>query len=179
MKIPMQKKGHQLPCRKDVLLNLLFGLFYVIVTVVILVFTFIIVKSWMADSLTNKIPKNEKFSFDLTDIPNVNVDDEAPVGNPRNQECTFWNCFDVYRCGYGHHEKFSIYVYPFRRYENSQHEPADTLTREFYALLEAIIHSPYYTPNPEEACILVPSIDTLNQNRIIPHLVSQALDSLP
>ncbi|XP_067013455.2 exostosin-2 [Anabrus simplex] len=52
------------------------------------------------------------------------------------------------------------------------------MSREFYFILQSIIESKYYTPNPDEACIFVPSIDTLNQNRFRTLETSQALASL-
>ncbi|KYN07271.1 Exostosin-2 [Cyphomyrmex costatus] len=53
------------------------------------------------------------------------------------------------------------------------------MTKEFYQILNAIINSKFYTPNPYEACIFIPSIDTLNQNRLRLQEVSQALRTLP
>lgn len=53
-----------------------------------------------------------------------------------------------------------------------------SLTKEFYTILNTIKNSPYYTNNPAKACIFVPSIDTLNQNRFDVNLVGKALASL-
>ncbi|KAG7202832.1 hypothetical protein KM043_009985 [Ampulex compressa] len=52
------------------------------------------------------------------------------------------------------------------------------MTKEFYQILNTIISSKFYTPNPYEACIFIPSIDTLNQNRLKLQEVSQALRTL-
>ncbi|CAK9814560.1 sotv [Anthophora quadrimaculata] len=65
-------------------------------------------------------------------------------------------------------------------YVDSLERPiASQITKEFYQILTAIISSKFYTPNPYEACIFIPSIDTLNQNRIKLQEVSQALKTLP
>lgn len=53
------------------------------------------------------------------------------------------------------------------------------LSKEYYHLLNTVIKSKYYTANPEEACIFIPSIDTLNQDRLRLNLTSRALSSLP
>lgn len=53
------------------------------------------------------------------------------------------------------------------------------MSQEYYSILSAIINSQYHTQNPEEACVFVPSIDTLNQNRFRVKETSQALALLP
>lgn len=95
-------------------------------------------------------------------------------------KCTYWDCFNIYRCGRTGHDRISVYVYPFKKYVNENGLAAtDGISREFYTILQTIVESKYYTSNPFEACIFVPSIDTLNQNRINLNLTSAALKSLP
>nr|CAG4641480.1 EOG090X01LY [Eurycercus lamellatus] len=53
------------------------------------------------------------------------------------------------------------------------------ISQEFYSLLQTITNSPYYTLDPTEACLFIPSIDLLNQNRIRPKEVGKALAILP
>jgi len=53
------------------------------------------------------------------------------------------------------------------------------ISQEYYDLLQAINNSPYITDDPSQACLFIPSIDLLNQNRIRPKEVSKALGSLP
>jgi len=53
------------------------------------------------------------------------------------------------------------------------------MSKEYHSILKAIIDSQYYTKYPEEACVFVPSIDTLNQNRFRVKETSQALALLP
>jgi glucuronyl/N-acetylglucosaminyl transferase EXT2 len=52
------------------------------------------------------------------------------------------------------------------------------LTKEFYTIIQTIVNSPYYTSNPNEACLFVPSIDLLNQNLINENLVGKSLATL-
>ena len=43
------------------------------------------------------------------------------------------------------------------------------LTTEFYEMLEAVYSSPYYTEDPSEACLFIPSIDLLNLQEQVLH----------
>lgn len=121
-------------------------------------------------------------SFHTAEILNLNnyghirFDKDAELARTRNSNCSFFDCFDVYRCG-NHHNRVKIYVYPLTEYSDEK-KSKSFITKEFYRILKTIIDSPYYTPNPREACILVPSIDLLNQNLIDKSLVGKALASL-
>ncbi|RZC43062.1 exostosin-2, partial [Asbolus verrucosus] len=99
---------------------------------------------------------------------------------PRNPECTHWDCFNIYRCGRTGHDRIAVYVYPLKKYVDEKGFAAtELMSREYLALLQAVVNSKYYTANPHEACIFIPSIDTLNQERLRPNLTSRALHSLP
>lgn len=123
------------------------------------------------------IPSHLKQSdvLDLNNFLHVRFDKEAELARKRNSNCSFHDCFNVYRCG-NHQNKVTIYVYPLTEYreENS----ATWISKEFYKILRTLINSPYYTSNPNQACIFVPSIDILNQNLIDKNLVGKALASL-
>ncbi|KAK7870147.1 hypothetical protein R5R35_012711 [Gryllus longicercus] len=98
----------------------------------------------------------------------------------RNPRCSYFDCFNVYRCGYKGNDHILVYVYPLKKYVDEKDIPVvSQMSQEFYFILKSIIESKYYTPNPDEACILIPSIDTLNQNRFRSLQTSQALASLP
>nr|CAG4649959.1 EOG090X01LY [Sida crystallina] len=56
---------------------------------------------------------------------------------------------------------------------------ARKMTQEFYDLVQAILTSKYYTPDPSQACVFIPMIDLLNQNRIRTKDVGKALTTLP
>lgn len=99
---------------------------------------------------------------------------------PRNPECTHWDCFNIYRCGRTGHDRIAVYVYPVKKYVDQEGFPAtELMSKEYLSLLQAVVNSKYYTANPHEACIFIPSIDTLNQERLRLNLTSKALSSLP
>ncbi|XP_047990302.1 exostosin-2 [Leguminivora glycinivorella] len=107
----------------------------------------------------------------------VKLGQDAATAQPRDANCTYWECFNVYRCGRGGHNKITIYIYPRTDFHTPE-GPISKFSREFYVILDTIRHSKYYTANPEEACLLIPSIDTLNQRSFLSKHVSQAFYSL-
>lgn len=143
----------------------------------------------VSSSLKSTSERYQRFSLNLADVESVFIESDSELPRAHNDNCSFWDCFNVYRCG----EKLSIYVYPLIDYvgandNNDKEHTANTkeytstlaaLSKEFYEILKIIIESPYYTSDPKAACILVPSIDTLNLNRISTGLVAKALARLP
>lgn len=116
---------------------------------------------------------------DISALPTQTLSADLALSNATNSSCTYFTCFNVYRCG-SQGNKLLVYVYPPKIYLDSVGRPiTNQMTREFYQILSTIINSKFYTPNPHEACIFVPSIDTLNQNRLKSQEVSRALKSLP
>lgn len=126
----------------------------------------------------NATVKIKRITLDLSDIPETVLLEDAELARARNGNCSYWDCFNVYRCGHRDQDRLTIYVYPLHNYVDTNGLSAFTLTKEFYSILKAITESQYYTPNPNEACIFVPTIDTLNQNLVQPNLVAKALASL-
>lgn len=118
---------------------------------------------------------SQKISLDLGRLAKNNIPKDSPIARPRNSNCSYWDCFNVYRCG---GQKLTVYVYPLKEHVDSNGNPISTLTKEYYEILEAVVDSPYYTPNPNEACIFIPSIDTLSQELTSPEGISRALASL-
>lgn len=137
---------------------------------------YVIIISWPT---THANERNERISLDLNDVDKIQLEKDGDVSRQRNDNCSYWDCFNIYRCG----EKLSIYVYPLLDYSDADDPNAKSslaiLSKEFFEILKVIIESPYYTADPKEACLLVPSIDTLNLNRINPSTVAKALASLP
>ncbi|PSN40914.1 Exostosin-2 [Blattella germanica] len=123
----------------------------------------------------------QQISLDNVDrVPEIVIPSNAPLSEGRNPHCSYYDCFNVYRCGHRGSNKIQVYVYPLKKYVDERRIPVGSqMSREFYFILQTIVESKYYTPNPEEACILVPSIDTLNQNRFRTMETSVALASLP
>lgn len=133
---------------------------------------------WGPKDMMRHSSNNVRVSLDLSEMPQRLIQDDAELALAKNGNCSFWDCFNVYRCGQRDQTRIAIYVYPLETYTDSKGTSAFQMSKEFYYILKTIIESPYYTPNPQEACILVPSIDMLNQNRIDVNLVSKALASL-
>jgi len=97
----------------------------------------------------------------------------------RDTRCTFHTCLDVYHCGYNDKNRLSIYVYPLEQYiDNEGVAVTLPISKEFFELLQAILDSPFYTDEPETACLFVPSIDLLNQNNLRLKEIGQVLASL-
>lgn len=119
----------------------------------------------------------EEEVFNLNTYNHIKFDKLAELSRQRNPNCSIFDCFNVYRCG-NHQNKIYIYIYPFIEYYSIDRKSNTFITKEFYLILKAIKNSPYYTTNPKEACLFVPSIDLLNQNLIDKSLVEKALASL-
>lgn len=83
--------------------------------------------------------------------------------------CTMETCFDFSRCK----GDFKVYVYP----------PGDGLVSPTYSkILKALYDSDLLTKNPEQACLFIPSLDTLDRDPLSPqfgHRVAKQLISLP
>ncbi len=126
----------------------------------------------------NSTIKIKRITLDLSDVPETVLLEDAELARARNGNCSYWDCFNVYKCGQRDQDRIAIYVYPLQNYVDTKGVPAFTLTKEFYYILKAITESSYYTPNPNEACIFVPTIDILNQKLVQPNLVAKALASL-
>ena len=52
------------------------------------------------------------------------------------------------------------------------------LTTEYYEMLEAVYSSPYYTEDPLEACLFLPSIDLLNLQEQVLQNSKEALNAV-
>lgn len=68
--------------------------------------------------------------------------------------CTMGRCFDTSKCS----SDFRIYVYP-----DSDELPVSGLYRKFLRILR---NSQYYTSDPDKACVLIPSWDTLDRDQL-------------
>lgn len=125
--------------------------------------------------------KYEKVQLqNILNLPEVRITKENALLTPYMPKCTYWDCFNIYKCGRTGHDRITVYVYPPKKYVTENGIRAtDIMSKEYYTILESIIESKYYTANPLEACLFVPSIDTLNQHSINLNLTSIALQSLP
>ncbi|KAK0166479.1 hypothetical protein PV328_004899 [Microctonus aethiopoides] len=112
---------------------------------------------------------------DVSSSPIIVLNDELPIADKTNSSCSHFGCFNIYRCGMKGN-RLLVYVYPPNEFlDSSKKSITSGMSREFLQILQAIITSKFYTADPREACIFIPAIDTLNQNRIKTIGVSQAL----
>lgn len=110
----------------------------------------------------------------------VELTTSSPVASSRDTRCTYHTCFDIYHCGYNDKTRISVYIYPINQYvDEAGNAVTLPISKEFYDILEAIADSPFYTNDPEMACLLIPSIDVLNQNYVRLKEIGQVLASLP
>ncbi|KAL5009577.1 hypothetical protein ScPMuIL_011882 [Solemya velum] len=124
--------------------------------------------------------ENDLLSLKLGEVEQVTLTKDNPSSTTRDKLCTFHTCLDVYHCGYNDETKISIYVYPLKQYVDENGISLTlSISREYYEILKTIVESPYYTDDPDTACIYVPSVDFLNQNSVRLGEASQILQSLP
>ncbi|KAB0802721.1 hypothetical protein PPYR_04907 [Photinus pyralis] len=151
------------------------ALFVILLVSIIIAF---VVQSWSFNNDGSKTYQKLQLK-NVLNLPEVKLVDDSPSSRPHNSKCTYWDCFNIYRCGRTGHDRIAIYVYPLKKYVDSKGVPiVEVMSKEYYMILQSIIESKYYTANPQEACLFVPSIDTLNQERIQANLTSRALESL-
>ncbi|KAH9508938.1 Exostosin-2 [Bulinus truncatus] len=130
---------------------------------------------WRASSFTRDLPI-ELLSSEVVTLPS-----DSPPADTRDSNCTFHNftCLEVYHCGYDDKTVISVYIYPIQQYYDDQGvDITPPMSKEFQEILRVISHSPFYSKDPEKACLFIPSIDLLNQNLFNTHQVSQILASL-
>lgn len=86
------------------------------------------------------------------------------------RECSMETCFDFFRC---RKHGFKVYVYPSQ--EGVKMSPL------FEEVLNILRNSHYATSNPDEACLFVPSLDTLDRDKLSSDFVKNLppLSSLP
>ena len=108
------------------------------------------------------------------------LQDGTPLPEQRDSKCLMHSCFDVFRCAMNENKLISVYVYPFNNFLDEKGKPINKPTsQEFHELLTTIMRSKYYTPELKKACIIIPSVDTLNQNSMDLKGYARILASLP
>ena len=92
-----------------------------------------------------------------------------------NKDCHFASdCFDIYKCG---DEKLKVYIYPPEHYV-LEDEAVLEMSEEMFEILETVFNSDYYTPDPDQACLFLPSVDLLNTENVDSKLIASVLYSL-
>lgn len=103
-----------------------------------------------------------------------------PLPEQRDSKCLMHSCFDVFRCAVNENKLISVYVYPLTHYLDENGRTINKpMSQEFYELLTTIMRSKYYTADLKKACIIIPSVDTLNQNGMDLKGYARILASLP
>lgn len=116
----------------------------------------------------------------IASMQTVVIRSNATMSAERNIRCNYYNCFNAYNCGKNGNQVLQVYVYPIKQYVNENSQLiVGKLSREFYSILKTVMESRYYTPNSEDACVYMPSLDTLSQENFEPNQMSQVLNSLP
>ncbi|NXL48214.1 EXT1C protein, partial [Podilymbus podiceps] len=114
---------------------------------------------WTDRSLLNSFADPEELQSDGDpSLPSPRERRAARLSVYKNSRCRMETCFNFSRC-----EKhgFKVFTYPRERDQ--------PLSESYSKILTSIERSRYYTPNPEEACLFILSIDTLDRD----HLSSQ------
>ena len=95
--------------------------------------------------------------------------------------CRFHTCFEINNCSMSISDQIGVYVYPEVEFvlDESDSKVSLPLSVEYRELIEAVRSSRYYQKNSSRACVFVPSIDTLSQDRFNTVMVSLMLHALP
>ena len=97
------------------------------------------------------------------------------------ESCRFHTCFEVNSCILSQEDQIRVYVHDTYEFHSGvtleTHVPE--VSREYAEILDAVRGSRYYEKNISEACVVIPSVDTLNQKQQDVELVSLLLNSLP
>lgn len=115
------------------------------------------------------------------DFETIFVQKTQPSPQKTNQKCRMFSCFNIYRCKYNENSLISVYVYPYTEFieKTGDKLTLNPISQQYYELMSAIRQSSYYTDDRDNACVVIPPIDTLNQNGLDLGTVSRALASLP
>ncbi|XP_021231304.1 exostosin-like 1 isoform X2 [Numida meleagris] len=84
----------------------------------------------------------------------------ARLSTSQGSRCRMESCFDASRC---REHGFKVFTYPRER--------GEPVSESYGKILASIESSRYYTPRPEEACLFVLGIDTLDRDPLSAHYV--------
>ena len=113
-------------------------------------------------SRTAKRESSFDFASRLDSLPSYETiaePERTSRASSRTTPCTMRSCFDYNRCKNG----FRIFVYP--------QAPGEKVSTLYAKILRVLRESKYYTLDPKRACLFVPSIDTLDRDRLSPDYV--------
>ena len=95
--------------------------------------------------------------------------------------CHFHSCFEINDCIFDQEDRIRVYVHDQYEFHSSLtlQSYVPEVSREYVEILDAIRNSRYYEHNMSQACVIVPPVDTLNQQQHDVKVVSILLNSLP
>ena len=134
--------------------------------------------SW--SSVSNAIKGRAKASFSLDRVFILQF--LIPKPHKTDQQCRMHTCFNPHRCGLNDRQKLSVYVYPpyhLPTIAGDVKSQIQNISIEYRHMLQAIIKSPYYVDNAQQACVLIPALDVLNQRNVDPQTAALTLSNLP
>ncbi|NXW44098.1 EXT1C protein, partial [Nyctiprogne leucopyga] len=127
---------------------------------------------WMDQSLLKNFADPEELQSDGdTSLPSPRERRMGRLSIYKNSRCRMETCFDFSRC---EEHGFKVFTYPQERDQQ--------LSESYSKILTSIQRSRYYTPNPQEACLFVLSIDTLDRDHLsgqYVHNVDEKIHSFP
>lgn len=95
--------------------------------------------------------------------------------------CHFHTCFEINDCIFGLEDRIRVHVHdPYEFHSPITLESyAPDVSQEYAEVLDAIRSSEYHESNISQACVIVPPVDTLNQQQHDAQIISAVLNSLP
>lgn len=115
------------------------------------------------------LTSNQRWERLVDRAEDVQLDPSMVGSKAASKSCNMFNCFDVYRCGVVGRGGLKVFIHPPTVWTKPSGDEVAPLTTEFYEMLEAVHSSPYYTEDPSEACLFIPSIDLLNLQEQVLH----------
>ena len=128
---------------------------------------------WQQPDVKDVDQQVAKLLHELEEAPTVELDTVDGHSRPSKSNCTHYNCFDIYRCG-NHPKKMLIHI-PTPMTFTHDHKRVTPMSKDFVDILEAVVRSGYYTPDPEQACVFLPALDLLSEQGLDSKTVYAAL----
>lgn len=114
------------------------------------------------DSWTSELSQKSEIGPLLESNREYSAGVSAKHGSFTNKKCRMETCFDFTRC----RNSFKVYVYPEVDIEESEALSSRSLL--YQKILDVIAESRYYTNDPNEACLFIIAIDTLDRDTLSP-----------
>lgn len=146
----------------------------ILVSLLIVLFFVFEFKPWSTSN------SRHTYSFMKKRVPMLFVNWKK-TDNKSKSFCHFHTCFEVNDCVFDKDDQIRVHVHNQYEFHSAISSESYTpeISTEYAEILDTIRSSRYYEKNISEACVIVPPIDTLNQQQHDTKLVSVLLNSLP